>query len=60
MENISKWIKGTKKYFMQKFKDAGSCIESGLHEIDNDTAKSFLEIVKKNIPDAKLRGYDIG
>ena len=57
MENIGKWIKGAKNYALQKFKDTGSCIRSGLHEVDIDTAKDFLEIVKKYLPSAKLRGY---
>ena len=57
MENIGKWIKGAKHYALQQFKDTGSCIESGLSPVDEKTAKEFLEIVKKYIPNAKLRGY---
>lgn len=57
MENIGKWIKGAKNYALQKFKDTGSCIESGLNPVDDNTAKEFLEIVKKYVPNAKLRGY---
>ena len=57
MENIGRWIKGAKNYALQKFKDTGSCIESGLNPVDDSTAKEFLEIVKKYVPNAKLRGY---
>ena len=57
MENIGRWIKGAKNYALQKFKDTGSCIKSGLSAIDDETAKEFLDIVKKYVPNAKLRGY---
>ena len=57
MENIGKWIKGAKKYAMQKFKDTGSCIKTGLSSVTDQTAKEFLEIIKQYIPNALLRGY---
>ncbi len=57
MENIGKWIKGAKKYALQKFKDTGSCISTGLSAVADDKAKEYLEIVKKYVPNAKLRGY---
>lgn len=59
IKKIGEWIKGAKKYFMQKFKSVDTCIKSGLNEIDNQTALTYLEEIKKHIPNAKLRGYDI-
>ena len=56
---IGEWIKGADKYFMQKFKDSDSCIESGLSPVDDDTIKEFLLIIKKFVPNTKLRGYDL-
>lgn len=45
MLGIAKLIKGTKKYYMQCFKDSGACIESGLSEIDLETAKEYKELM---------------
>ncbi len=56
---IGEWISGAKKYFLQKFKDGGSCIKSGLTAVDDNTALEFLQILKQTIPSTKLRGYDI-
>ena len=56
---IGEWIKGANKYFLQKFKDSGSCIKSSLSAVDDKTVLSFKEILKKNIPNTYLRGYDI-
>ena len=56
---IGEWISGAKKYFLQKFKDGGSCIISGLTAVDDNTALEFLQILKQTIPNVKLRGYDI-
>lgn len=57
IENIGKWLKGAKKYALQKFNDTGSCIKAGLSAIDDQTAKQFLDIIKQYIPKAFLRGY---
>lgn len=59
IENIGIWIKGATKYFLQKFKDSGSCIKSGLSAVDNNTVLKFKDILTKTIPNTKLRGYDI-
>ena len=58
--NIGKWIKGAKKYCLQKFKDVGSCISSqGLSPVDKQTAERFVSIVKDDVLSVKLRGYDV-
>lgn len=57
MEQIGKWIKGAKKYFLQKFVSGENCIEQGFTTIDEQTAKEFVEILKPYIPNTKLRGY---
>ncbi len=58
IKDLTSWIKGAKKYVIQKFKDSGECLEQNLHEIDIKTAKEFLEIAKENIKNSLLRGYD--
>ncbi len=57
--NIAKEIKGANKYFLQKFKDGGSCIQSHLSAVENETALKFKDILKESIPNVALRGYDI-
>ena len=57
IEEISQTISGAKKYYLQKFVDNENCLMSGLEEIDINTANSYIEICKKHIPNAKLRGY---
>lgn len=55
--DIGKWIKGARKYYLQKFEDSGNCISSGLSPISKAQAISFQEILQKTIPNTYLRGY---
>ncbi len=59
MLNIGKWLNSAEKYFLQKFKNGENCIQTDLSEIDDQTAVSFINVLKPFIPNAKLRGYDI-
>ena len=54
---ISEWIKGAKKYFLQKFKASESCITLGLNEVTQAVAEQYVTILKQNIPNTNLRGY---
>ncbi len=56
---IGKWIKGADKYFLQKFKDGSSCIQSHLSAVDENKVLEFLDILKKDIPNTYLRGYGV-
>lgn len=56
---IGEWIKGAKKYFLQKFKSGDNCISSNLSPIDNETVLRFKDILIKTIPNTYLRGYDL-
>ena len=56
---IGKWIKGADKYFLQKFKNSESCIQSHLSAVDEINVLEFLDILKKDIPNTYLRGYDL-
>lgn len=56
---IGEWIKGADKYFLQKFKDSESCIQSHLSPVDDSLVLEFLDILKKNIKRVSLRGYDL-
>jgi pyruvate formate lyase activating enzyme len=54
---IGQWIKGANKYFLQKFKDSDSCIQSHLSAVDDSQVAKFKEILQKTIPNTYLRGY---
>ena len=54
---IGKWIKGAIKYRLQQFKETEGCIDKGLSAIDENTAKSFVSVLKEFVPNTELRGY---
>lgn len=57
MKKILPLIDGAKKYRLQKFTDREGVIGKGLHEVDEQEAKKYLEIFKNHIDDVALRGY---
>ena len=59
VKKIAKEIKGANKYFLQKFKDSGACIQSHLSPVDENTVLKFVDILKEYIPYTYLRGYGI-
>ena len=57
--NIGKWIKGAKKYFLQKFKVTDGCINaSSLTPVSDEKVKEYIKILSEYIPSVKPRGYD--
>jgi len=56
-EEIGKWLKGAKKYRIQKFIDNENCIKHGLHEFKKENALIAKDIVLKYINDVELRSY---
>ncbi len=57
MEDIAETIKGAKRLYLQKFVERESCIQKGLHEVSEDLAKQFQEVLSKKIEKVNLRGY---
>ncbi|MBQ7132727.1 MAG: anaerobic ribonucleoside-triphosphate reductase activating protein [Oscillospiraceae bacterium] len=55
-EQIGEFIKGAKRYYLQKFIDSGDIICSGLGAHDDEYMKQCLEVVRKYVPTAQLRG----
>lgn len=55
-EDIGKWIAGAKKYYLQLFKDSGDLLEGGYSPYTEEDMRAALEIVKKYVPTAELRG----
>lgn len=55
-EKIGQWIEGTEKYYLQKFKDSGDLINGHVQGCTDEEMEKFLQIVKKYIPNARIRG----
>lgn len=58
IESLTQWIKGCSHYYIQKYISSDSVIDPTCLECDDETLKDFLEIAKRNIPNAELRGVD--
>ena len=55
-ESIGRWIEGAQHYYLQQFVDSGDIIHPGLHGYNKDIMSQALEIVRKRVPTAELRG----
>ncbi len=55
-EIIGKWLQGTEKYFLQNFVDSGDLINGKMNGCTEEEMKEFLSVVRKYVPNAKLRG----
>ncbi len=57
IEELSCWIAGAKRYFLQGFKDSGDLLSpENLSAFSEEEMHALLEITKKHIPNAQLRG----
>ena len=57
MDGIGTLIKGAKVLYLQKFVDREGCIMKGLHEVNEEDAKKFKEVLLKYVNKVELRGY---
>ena len=57
-EEIGRWLRGAERYFLQSFVDSGDLIQPGLRGYTKDIMEQALDIVKKYIPKAELRGVE--
>lgn len=55
-EKIAEWIKGTKKYFLQKYKDSGDILGDGCDGFSDEEMNKILQSVSAIIPEAQIRG----
>ncbi|MCU6746992.1 MULTISPECIES: anaerobic ribonucleoside-triphosphate reductase activating protein [Lachnospiraceae] len=55
---IGRWIRGAEKYYLQSFQDSGDLIAPGLRGYTKEIMEQALEIVRKNVPNAELRGVE--
>ena len=47
------------KYYLQTFKDSGDILAEGMSAADESDMKRYLNIIKRYVPNAKLRGSDV-
>ena len=53
---IGKWLRGDSKYYLQSYRDEGDLLVGGFSAPSDDEIKKYLEIVKKYLPNACIRG----
>ncbi len=53
---IGRWIKGAERYYLQSFQDSGDLIRPGLRAYTKEILVQALEIIRRNVPNAELRG----
>ena len=56
LEVIGQWLEGAEKYYLQEFVDSGDLIGEGFRAYTDDIMEQALTIVRKYIPEAKMRG----
>ena len=55
---IGQWLKGAKRYYMQKFTDRDTVPFEGLHAPDDAQMREWAEMLRPDIPAVELRGVD--
>ena len=56
MEEIGRWLRNAKRYYIQPFVDSGNLLGSGITAMAKPELKALLNAVKPYIPAAELRG----
>ena len=56
IEEIGKLIAGAKHWYLQNFVDSGDLICDEMHGIDGELMNQYIEIAKKYVPNAEIRG----
>ena len=57
-EQIGKWIKGAKHYYLQKFTDRETVPFGGFHAPADEQMRKWAEALQPEIPGVELRGVD--
>lgn len=55
---LAEWIAGAPKYYLQKFVDSGDLIDGTVTGASDEQMHRYLEIAKKFVPNAELRGME--
>lgn len=56
MEEIGRWLRNAKRYYIQPFVDSGNLLGSGISAMAKPELEALLSAVKPYIPAAELRG----
>ena len=54
--SIGRWLSGDERFFLQTYRDEGDLIEGGFTAYTKEKTKELLEILKKFVPNAEIRG----
>ena len=54
--SIGKWIRGAEAYYLQNFQNSGRLIDNTVTGCTPAEMRSFLETVRRDVPNAALRG----
>ena len=57
-EKIGPWIRGAKRYFLQRFTDRDTVPFEGLHAPTEEQMTRWAEIIRPYVPGVELRGVD--
>ena len=57
IKELGEFIKGAKKYRLQKFTDSDTCIQRGLHPVSKENALQMKDVLLNYISDVELRSY---
>ena len=57
-EKIGPWIRGAKRYFLQKFTDRDTVPFGGLHAPEDEQMRRWAGIVRPYVPAVELRGVE--
>jgi len=58
MAAIGQWLKGAKRYYLQKFEDSGDLIDTGCRAYTTEIMQQALTIVQEYVRNAQLRGVE--
>ena len=56
MEEIGRWLKGARRYFLQPFADSGALVGGGVSPLSEDEIKALRDSVLPYIPNTQIRG----
>ena len=57
-EKIGPWIRGAKRYYLQRFTDRETVPFEGLHAPAAEQMKHWADIIRPYVPAVELRGVD--
>ena len=57
-EEIGKWLKGAKRYFLQNFEDHGTCISEGLSAHEQTILEQMKKTVEPYVGYCQVRGVE--